>query len=158
MIDGYWELNILLSLVNIIFAISLNLVLGYNGQFSLGHAGFLAIGAYASGVATASFDLPLWAGILCALVCSAISAVIIGYPSLRLRGDYLAIATLGFAEIIRIVILTLPASVFGGPTGMSNIHSIKDYLDTPGGLNGIGNLLFTALFALLFAGLMIFAI
>jgi ABC-type branched-subunit amino acid transport system permease subunit len=144
--------------VNIIFAISLNLVLGFNGQFSLGHAGFLAIGAYASGVATASFGLPLWAGILVALGCSAIAAVIIGYPSLRLRGDYLAIATLGFAEIIRIVILALPAKTFGGPTGMSNIHSIKDYVTTPESVNGLGNLVFTALFALLFAALMVFAV
>lgn len=158
MIDGYWELLILLSLVNIIFAISLNLVLGYNGQFSLGHAGFLALGAYSSGVATASFGLPLWAGILISLLVSGLAGVIIGYPCLRLRGDYLAIATLGFAEIIRIVILTLPKARFGGPTGMGNIHHIKDYLTLPASLNGIGNLIATSAIALLLLGLLVFCI
>lgn len=157
MIDGYWELLILLSLVNVIFAVSLNLVLGFNGQFSLGHAGFLAIGAYASGVATASYDLPLWAGMLLALLVSGVASVIIGYPCLRLRGDYLAIATLGFAEIIRIVLTTLPRDIFGGPTGMDNINNIKDYLSFPESFNGPGNLIFTVIFALLLLGLLGFS-
>ncbi|MCC7478901.1 branched-chain amino acid ABC transporter permease [bacterium] len=157
MIDGYWELLILLSLVNVIFAVSLNLVLGFNGQFSLGHAGFLAIGAYASGVATASYDLPLWAGMLLALLVSGVASVIIGYPCLRLRGDYLAIATLGFAEIIRIVLTTLPRDIFGGPTGMDNINNIKDYLSFPESFNGPGNLIFTVIFAMLLLGLLGFS-
>ena len=117
MINPYWELVILLCMINVVFDISLNLILGYNGQFSLGHAGFIAVGAYASGVLTASYGLPLWVGLLGAVLLSIIAAVIIGYPCLRLRGDYLAIATLGFAEIIRIVLLALPEKTFGGPTG-----------------------------------------
>lgn len=145
MINPYWELVILLCMIAVICTVSLNLILGYNGQFSLGHSGFIAIGAYSSGVLTASFGLPLWAGILAAMVFASLAAVLIGYPCLRLRGDYLAIATLGFAEIIRIVLLALPSETFGGPTGMGNVHSFKDYINLPSSLNGIGNLIFTIL-------------
>lgn len=148
MINPYWELVILLCMIGVICTVSLNLILGYNGQFSLGHSGFIAIGAYTSGVLTASYGLPLWVGILTAMFFAAVAAVLIGYPCLRLRGDYLAIATLGFAEIIRIVLLALPQETFGGPTGMGNVHSFKDYINLPSGLNGIGNLVFTIIFSL----------
>jgi len=158
MINPYWELIILLCLINIIFAVSLNLILGYNGQFSLGHAGFLAIGAYASGVLTCSFGWPLWSGIVGAILFSIIAALIIGYPCLRLRGDYLAIATLGFAEIIRIVALALPAETFGGPTGMKDVDDFTKYITIPQSTNGIGNFIFTIFFALLFIGLLVWGI
>jgi len=149
MINPYWELVILLCMINAIFAVSLNLIVGYNGQFSLGHAGFIAIGAYTSGVLTSVLGWPLWAAMLAAMVFSAVAAVVIGYPCLRLRGDYLAIATLGFAEIIRIALLALPAGIFGGPTGMRNVASFADYISTPRALNGAINLAFTVLFAVL---------
>jgi len=175
MINPYWELLILLCLINVIFAISLNLILGYNGQFSLGHAGFLAVGAYASGVITvqlaaATGGIALWhlgVGILAAILFSIIAAAAIGYPCLRLRGDYLAIATLGFAEIIRIVLLALPKDVFGGPTGMKAVYSFRYYLAPPeaaggpaafGSLNGIGNLVFTVLFSLVLAAVAVWGV
>ena len=158
MINPYWELIILLCLINIIFAVSLNLILGYNGQFSLGHAGFLAIGAYTSGALTSSFGWPLWAGILCAIAFSIVAAVLIGYPCLRLRGDYLAIATLGFAEIIRIIALALPTETFGGPTGMQDVYNLTKYVSVPDATNGIGNFLFTVLFSLVFIGLVIWGV
>lgn len=153
MINPYWTDLLLLAEINIIFAISLNLVLGYNGQFSLGHAGFLAIGAYASGVATAAFGWPLWAGILLAIVLNLIAAVIIGYPCLRMRGDYLAIATLGFGEIIRIALVALPRQTFGGPTGMRNVHKLWDYFTIPPALNSPGNLLVAILAGALLVGI-----
>jgi len=94
-----------------------------------------------------------------AIVFSIIGAAIIGYPCLRLRGDYLAIATLGFAEIIRIVANAPKLKpYFGGATGMQNIKSFYKYIPDTGGLNGIGNLLFTCLFALLLIGLVIWGI
>lgn len=159
MVNPYWELVILLCLINIVFTVSLNLILGYNGQFSLGHAGFLAIGAYASGSLTANLGWPLWAGILMAIVFSIIGAVIIGYPCLRLRGDYLAIATLGFAEIIRIVANAPKLKpYFGGATGMQNVKSFYKYIPDTGGMNGVGNLIFTCLFALLLVGLAVWGI
>jgi len=153
MINPYWELIILLCLINIIFAVSLNLILGYNGQFSLGHAGFLAIGAYTSGVLTASLGWPLWAGIVMAILISAVFSAAIGYPCLRLRGDYLAIATLGFAEIIRYVALALPKDYFGGPTGMQDIKSFDKYIPDVPALNGIGNFIFTIMFAVILLAL-----
>ncbi len=95
-------------------------MVGISGQFSLGHAGFMAIGAYATALVMEvvpgiiGFILGMAAGI----VVSGVIALIVGIPTLRLRGDYLAIATLGFAEIIRIVIMNLkitngPAGIFG---------------------------------------------
>jgi ABC-type branched-subunit amino acid transport system permease subunit len=158
MINPYWELVILLALINVIFALSLNLVLGFNGQFALGHAGFLLVGAYASGVATTVLQWPLWAGILLSMTLTVIAALLVGYPVLRLRGDYLAIATLGFGEIIRIVTLTLPPGTFGGPLGMRNVVKVSDYLPIPEPMNGMGNLLFTALFALVALGLTVWAV
>jgi len=149
MINPYWELVILLVLINVIFAQSLNIIIGYNGQFALGHAGLLAIGAYTSAVLTIQFKLPIVVSILTACVVTAISGYLIGYPCLRLRGDYLAIATLGFAEIIRIVLLSLPAGIFGGPTGIRNAPNLKMFLPRIDFLNGPMNLLFTILFALI---------
>jgi ABC-type branched-subunit amino acid transport system permease subunit len=150
MINPYWELVILLCLINVIFTLTLNLIVGYNGQFSLGHAGFIAIGAYASGVVTTALHGPLWLGLLSATLFAGLAAVLIGYPCLRLRGDYLAIATLGFAEIIRIVLLALPEKTFGGPVGMKSVPAFRSYLDFPAYLNGPGNLAMTTLLAAAF--------
>lgn len=96
--------------INIILAISLNLIIGVTGQFSLGHAGFMVIGAYSCGVVLKHVmsGLPgVLLGIALGLLISAIVALIVAVPTLRLKGDYLAIATLGFGEIIRIVILNM---------------------------------------------------
>lgn len=115
--------------INVMLAVSLNLVNGTTGQFSIGHAGFMAVGAYASAITSHALDeklhgaLPGVAGdaltmviALLAGVCAAgIAGVLVGVPSLRLRGDYLAIVTLGFGEIIRISIESTPA--IGGSQG-----------------------------------------
>jgi branched-chain amino acid transport system permease protein len=126
---------LMLIFVNIILAVSLNLINGFTGQFSIGHAGFMAIGAYTSAYTTVYHGqhLERWlAGsigetpaiaivfliaILVGALAAATMGLIVGIPSLRLRGDYLAIVTLGFAEIIRIVILNI--DVVGGATGFS---------------------------------------
>ena len=113
-----------------ILAVSLNLVNGLSGQFSLGHAGFMAIGAYTSASVDVFLLSPLHghpigdqAALLISLVAAALVSALAGYlvglPSLRLRGDYLAIATLGFGEIIRVVILNIPA--VGGAMGFTSI-------------------------------------
>ena len=101
--------------INIILAVGLNLVNGYTGQFSLGHAGFMAVGAYASSWLTLSYGYSLgvsgWATMLAFLLAlllggslAAVTGLAVGVPSLRLKGDYLAIVTLGFNEIIKGVI------------------------------------------------------
>ena len=111
--------------INIILAVSLNLINGHTGQFSLGHAGFMAVGGYIAakitlvfGVAAATWAQPLI--FLGALVIggtvAALAGLAVGIPSLRLRGDYLAIVTLGFGEIIRVIFQT--SETFGAATGL----------------------------------------
>lgn len=115
--------------INIIMVSSLNLITGFTGQFSLGHAGFMAIGAYVSAALSFYFqpdmDIPIVNELLFLffLLLGGLSAsfcgFIIGLPSLRLKGDYLAIVTLGFGEIIRVVILNM--NFIGGARGFTNI-------------------------------------
>lgn len=129
--------NIVISIgVNIILAVSLNLVNGFTGQFSLGHAGFMAVGAYASTVITETVGPAIFSAKaiqshywLAALVfalsllggglCAAIAGLCVGVPSLRLKGDYLAIVTLGFGEIIRVILQN--TEKVGGATGWNGI-------------------------------------
>ncbi|WML41728.1 branched-chain amino acid ABC transporter permease [Neobacillus sp. OS1-2] len=113
--------NALFSIgINIILAASLHLIIGITGQFSIGHAGFLAVGAYASAIVTMKLGLPFPVAIVVAGLTAAISGLIIGIPTLRLRGDYLAIATLGFGEIVRIILLNI--DYVGGASGMTVSH------------------------------------
>jgi branched-chain amino acid transport system permease protein len=119
--------------VNIILAVSLNIVNGMTGQFSIGHAGFMAVGAYLAGVTSLALKdvaisfLPvavsdqvfLVAALLVGGLAAAVSGFLVGLPSLRLRGDYLAIVTLGFGEIIRVVVQNTEA--FGRSLGLSGI-------------------------------------
>ncbi|MCQ6280301.1 branched-chain amino acid ABC transporter permease [Bacillus sp. EB600] len=106
--------------INIILAVSLHLIIGITGQFSIGHAGFLAVGAYASAIITMKLQLPFGLAILVGGLAAAVAGLIIGIPSLRLKGDYLAIATLGFGEIVRIVLLNI--DYVGGASGMQVSH------------------------------------
>jgi branched-chain amino acid transport system permease protein len=126
---------IMLAGINVTLAVSLNLITGFTGQFSIGHAGFMAIGAYTSAYFTvyhaqawerslagvvgdsAAHALIFLVAISLGALVAALMGLLVGIPSLRLRGDYLAIVTLGFAEIIRIVILNIDA--VGGATGFS---------------------------------------
>jgi branched-chain amino acid transport system permease protein len=119
--------------VNVILAVSLNVVNGATGQFSLGHAGFMAVGAYTaakitlglSGLqlsflpAAVSDQLFFALALAAAMVMAGLAGVVVGLPSLRLRGDYLAIVTLGFGEIIRSVIENMPS--LGQATGLSGL-------------------------------------
>ncbi len=115
-----YHLQILsLACINIILVVSLNLIMGFTGQFSLGHAGFLAVGAYISAGLTVFYGVPFWLALLAAGLAAAVLGIVIGLPALRLKGDYLAIATLGFGEIIRVTILNIPA--VGGPRGFTGI-------------------------------------
>lgn len=86
-----------------IICIGLSLLLGYAGQISIGQAGFFAIGAYTSGILTAQFGYNVWFGILVGILLNCLVAFVVGIPTLKLRGHYLAMATLGIGEIIHIV-------------------------------------------------------
>ena len=113
--------NMLITMcINIMLAVSLHIILGITGQFSIGHAGFMAVGAYVSAICTMQLDLPFITGILLGAIVAAIAGLLVGIPTLRLKGDYLAIATLGFAEIIRIIFLNI--EYVGGAAGMQITH------------------------------------
>jgi branched-chain amino acid transport system permease protein len=112
--------------INMIMGVSLNLINGITGQFSLGHAGFMAIGAYVSAYLTKMQGLPFSLALLMGGLMAGFGGLIVGVPTLRLKGDYLAIATLGFGEIIRVVIINL--EVVGGPRGIPGIPQYTNFL------------------------------
>ncbi|HZI66566.1 MAG TPA: branched-chain amino acid ABC transporter permease [Thermoanaerobaculia bacterium] len=141
-ISPYYLQILSLAGINIILAVSLNLINGVTGQFSIGHAGFMAIGAYVSAFITLTFGerlrdalgfLPVPAQnavillvvLAAGAVCAAIAGFFVGVPSLRLRGDYLAIVTLGFGEIIRVFILNIDA--VGGARGLGGIPQLANF-------------------------------
>ncbi|HNZ08255.1 MAG TPA: branched-chain amino acid ABC transporter ATP-binding protein/permease [Bacillota bacterium] len=112
--------------INVIMGVSLNLINGITGQFSLGHAGFMAIGAYISAYFTKMLGLPFPLALLAGGLGAAVGGLIVGIPTLRLKGDYLAIATLGFGEIIRVIIVNL--EIVGGPRGIPGIPQYTTFL------------------------------
>jgi branched-chain amino acid transport system permease protein len=124
--------------INIILAVSLNLINGYTGQFSLGHAGFMAVGAYTAAVITNQFgDLNSFAAgalflgaLLAGGLLAAVTGLLVGLPTLRLRGDYLAIVTLGFGEIIRVIFQNMNA--VGAARGYSVMHGYTNFFWTFG--------------------------
>jgi len=132
-----------LAAIYVILGLSMNLVIGFTGMFSLGHSGFMCVGAYTAAILTMSpaskeiiyymepinpilahIQWPVFPAILAAGLVAAIFGLLVGIPALRLRDDYLAIATLGFAEIIRIVV-TNTISITNGSLGLKNIPSIR---------------------------------
>lgn len=134
--NNYVSRVILLSCFSVMLAVSLNIINGYAGQFSIGHAGFYAVGAYAGAAlshysraslgaefglerlpAFAADSVVLLTAVLAGSLAAALAGLIVGLPSLRLRGDYLAIATLGFGELIRVIIINIDE--IGGARGFS---------------------------------------
>ena len=141
-LNPYFQRILLLMGINMVLAVSLNLINGFTGQFSLGHAGFMGIGAYTSAWVTVNMQ-PAWermfhtmpgssedavlllVGIICGTLAASLAGVLVGIPSLRLRGDYLAIVTLGFGEMIRVCIQNIDA--IGGARGFSGIPSFTNH-------------------------------
>jgi len=133
----YYNRIIIAAGLNIILAVSLNIINGHAGQFSMGHAGFMAVGAYTSAYLTYFFGSPylqtlpegthrfilqnaiFLGSLLAGGLAAAIAGYLVGLPSLRLRGDYLAIVTLGFGEIIRVLILNIDK--IGAARGLSGV-------------------------------------
>ena len=142
-VSGYFTKILMVIGINIILAISLNIATGYLGQLPLGHAGFMAVGAYTGGIFLKAVDAAKASGgayylyVIAALVLSGIVAgifgILIGVPALRLKGDYLAIITLGFGEIIRVVLTNID-SVLGfdftyGASGLKRIPKITTFFN-----------------------------
>ena len=120
--------------INVILAVSLNLIVGHTGQFSLGHAGFMAVGGYTAAKLTLTLQAmcPPWAQPLLFVVALLLGGLmagmvgfLVGVPTLQLRGDYLAIVTLGFGEIIRVFFQTTDA--FGAATGLTGIPNWANF-------------------------------
>ncbi|MDR2520009.1 MAG: branched-chain amino acid ABC transporter permease, partial [Eubacteriaceae bacterium] len=126
-IGNFYEITIAQVCINIILAASLNLITGFTGQFSLGHAGFMSIGAYVCALST--LKNPTAGGFVAGVCLGALAAtavgLCIGIPTLRLKGDYLAIATLGVSEIIRIAFLNMKST--NGAAGLMNIPRLVDW-------------------------------
>lgn len=136
---GPYDQRIIINIgINMILAVSLNLVNGFTGQFSLGHAGFMSVGAYASAAVTTLLlpaaesgmaqDANLLLALLIGGVAAALAGLLVGVPSLRLKGDYLAIVTLGFGEIIRVILQNVQP--LGGSLGLANIPRTTTFLWT----------------------------
>lgn len=127
-INKYVSGILVMVLVNIILTVSLNLASGFLGQLVLGHAGFMSVGAYASALFTLNSGLPISVAfplsILIAGVVAVIFGILIGIPALRLKGDYLAIITLGFGEIIKVLINFFDFT--GGARGLRGIPRVVD--------------------------------
>lgn len=133
-INPYYYTIIIYIGINIMLASSLNLINGFAGQFSLGHAGFMAIGGYTAAYLTSVMqaepgtvggNIMFLAALLIAGLVAAIFGVLVGIPSLRLKGDYLAIVTLGFGEIIRVIIQSL--DFLGGARGFTSIPKFTNF-------------------------------
>ena len=124
-IGPFWELNLVLIGINIILATSLNMINGYTGQFSIGHAGFLAVGAYVGAIMTVKLGFGIVPALVVGTVAAGFLGFLIGLPTLRLNGDYLAIAKLGLGEIIRICILNI--DYVGGAAGLMGIPRLTTF-------------------------------
>ncbi|MDF2524128.1 MAG: livM [Clostridiales bacterium] len=127
-INDYLQATLTTICINIILSVSLNLITGFTGQFSLGHAGFMSIGAYVCALIT--LQMPTTTGFIIGVFSGATAAALVGclvgLPTLRLKGDYLAIATLGMSEIIRIVFLNM--KVTNGAAGLNGIPQFVNWL------------------------------
>lgn len=115
-VDAYTAQIIILGGINAIMAISVNVICGITGQLSLGQAGFQALGAYSVILLTSECSIPLPVSIILGGLIAAFFGFLIGFPTLKLEGDYLAIVTLAFGEIIRVVLVNLKG-ITGGPNG-----------------------------------------
>ena len=125
LLAGSYLLNVLVFVgINTMLAVALNLVLGYAGQISLGHAAFFGLGAYLSGVLTATYGLNPWLVMPLAALAVGGLAFLIGFPILKLKGHYLAMATLGFGIIVYIV-FNETVDLTGGPSGLTGIPNLK---------------------------------
>lgn len=120
----YIESLVIIGCINVVAVCGLVLLVGYTGIFSMGHAGFMAIGGYAAALLYLHLHIPYVVAVIAGGLIAAICSIIIGYPTLKmkLRGDYFAIATLGFGEIVKLILANSgPDSIFGGAMGVIGI-------------------------------------
>jgi len=119
-VSSYYEGLIVFVCINVIAVAGLYVLLGATGLVSFGQGGFLATGAYISGLVTTKLNLPFYVGIILGVLGSMVLGIIIGYPTLKLRREYFALATMGWGEAIRALIIAFP-KITGGSVGLSGI-------------------------------------
>ncbi|MDO9110889.1 MAG: branched-chain amino acid ABC transporter permease [Desulfatirhabdiaceae bacterium] len=122
--NNYYLMALNIAALNVMIVIGLNLLMGYAGQISLGHAAFFGLGAYLSAILTTTYGFPAWPTILGAMAITSGIAYLIGIPTLKLEGHYLVMATLGFNVIVYIIMIQLSA-VTGGPSGFAGIPRLQ---------------------------------
>ena len=125
-IDPYYLRLLILIGINIILALGLNIITGVTGQLSMGHAGFMSLGAYTSAILSMQFACPFWLSLLAGAMVAALFGCLIGIPTLRLEGDYLAMVTIGFAEIIRVFFLNFEPG--GKAVGLAGIPQHTNFV------------------------------
>jgi len=150
--DSYWRTNLIVCALNVMLAIGLNFILGFAGQLNLGHSAFYGIGAYVSTLLIIKLGLPYWAAFVVGIAAAGVAGMALSIFAVRLRGHYLAIASLGFAVIVHQVLLNW-ISMTQGPLGLYGIRPPPD-IALPGLVISFGNsanmFYLVAAFALLF--------
>ena len=124
---NYWIGVATLTGIYMIAILGVSIVTGFTGLFSMGHAGFMAIGAYTSAIITKNFGMPIMIGIFFGMLVAMLIGIIIGYPTLRLKGDYFVIATLGIGEVVKLFIENMP-SITGGARGLSDVPKGTNFM------------------------------
>lgn len=123
----YWLGVATLVGIYLIAVMGVSILCGFTGMFSLGHAGFMAVGAYTSALITKNFGIPIFIGITCGAVLAAIIGALLCYPTLKLRDDYFIIVTLGIGEAIKLIFLNA-VSLTGGARGLSDIPKGSSFI------------------------------
>lgn len=143
MIEAYFIHLLILVGIYVILALSLNLAMGYTGLINIGHVAFYAVGAYTSALLALNFGFPFWVGFIAGGLLAAVFGLLLAIPTLRLRGDYLAIATLGFAIVVENVLRNW-TSLTRGPLGLPGIPKPMLFGTS---FNGVSFLILVAIFA-----------
>lgn len=121
--SDYYIGILILVCINLLAVLGLSLMTGFTGLFNFGQAGFLAVGAYTATILTTQYEVPFAIALLAGMITSALTSFVIGYPTLRLKGDYFAIATLGFSEAVRLLVENLE-KITGGSRGIPRIPTV----------------------------------
>ncbi len=116
----YWLGVATLVGIYMIAVLGVSILCGFTGMFSMGHAGFMAVGAYTSALLTKNFGLPVFAGVLAGILAASLVGAVVSYPTLKLRDDYFIIVTLGIGEAIKLIIQNA-TGITGGARGLADI-------------------------------------
>ena len=124
----YWLGVATLVGIYMIAVLGVSILCGFTGMFSMGHAGFMAIGGYTSALLTKSFDIPIALGVLAGMLTASVIGAIVSYPTLKLRDDYFIIVTLGIGEAIKLIIQNA-TSITGGARGLADIPEGSNFVN-----------------------------